>query len=76
MADEILAGTRAEAVQWLAGWAYKTSTRMLQRAMERAWQEAFEHRPATLLAPRPAGDAQHVTPTIMSIDIYYLFAAL
>lgn len=53
VADEILAGTRAEAVQWLAGWAYKTSTRMLQRAMERAWQEAFEHRPATYWLPDP-----------------------
>ena len=53
VADEILAGTSAAAVQWLAGWAYKTSARMLQRAMERAWQEAFEHRPATYWLPDP-----------------------
>jgi hypothetical protein len=51
VADEILAGTRAEAVQWLAGCAYKTSTRVLQRAMEQAWREAFEHRPATYWLP-------------------------
>jgi hypothetical protein len=53
VAEEILAGTRAEAVRWLAGWAYKTSTRMLQRAMEQAWNEAFEHRPETYWLPVP-----------------------
>ncbi len=49
--DEILAGTRAEAVQWLATWAHKTCTRMLQRSMDQAWRHAFEHRPAAYFLP-------------------------
>jgi hypothetical protein len=44
--DEIIAGTRADAVQWLARWAYKSCTRMLQQAMEQAWHDAFDHHPA------------------------------
>ena len=46
VADEILAGTRADAVQWLARWAYKTCTRLLQQSMEQAWHESFGNRPA------------------------------
>ena len=59
--DEILAGTRADAVQWLAGWAYKTCTRMLQQSMERAWNDAFDHRPAAYWLP-----TRSVTPTIIT----------
>ena len=56
--DEILAGTRADAVQWLARWAHKTCTRMLQQSMEQAWHDAFDHRPAFHWLPTPT-----VTPT-------------
>jgi hypothetical protein len=44
VAGEILAGTRADAVQWLARWAHKTCTRMLQQSMEQAWHESFDNR--------------------------------
>ena len=43
--DEIFAGTRADAMQWLARWAHRTCTRMLQQSMEQAWHDAFDHRP-------------------------------
>lgn len=56
--DEILAGTCADAVQWLAGWAHKTCTRMLQQSMEQAWHDAFDHRPDVYWLPAPS-----VTPT-------------
>lgn len=46
VADEVLAGTRAEIVQWLATHAYRTSARVLQRAMGEAWNAAFDHHPA------------------------------
>ena len=44
VAGEILAGRRADAVQWLARWAHKTCTRMLQQSMEQAWHESFDNR--------------------------------
>ena len=59
VADETRAGTRADAVQWLAGWAHKACTRMLQSSMEQAWNDAFDHRPAAHWLP-----ALTVTPTI------------
>ena len=49
--DEIPAGTRVEALRWLAGWAYRTCTSLLQRSMEQAWRQAFEHRPAEFWLP-------------------------
>ncbi len=57
--DEIRAGTRADAVQWLAGWAHKACIRVLQQSMEQAWNDAFDHRPAVHWLP-----ALTVTPTI------------
>jgi hypothetical protein len=51
VADEVHAGICADAMQWLARWAYKTSTRTLQRSMEQAWSAAFEHRPAAYWYP-------------------------
>ena len=53
VADEILEGTRAEAVQRLARWAYKTYMRMLQQSMQQAWNDAFDHRPASYWLPEP-----------------------
>jgi hypothetical protein len=58
VADEILAGTPADAAQWLAYWAHKTCTRILQQSMEQAWHVAFDNRPAVYWLPTP-----HVTPT-------------
>lgn len=49
--DEFLAGARAEAVQWLAGWAHKTCGEMLQGSMERAWRTALAHVPAEYWIP-------------------------
>lgn len=49
--EEFLAGARAEAVQWLAGWAHKTCGEMLQRSMERAWRSALAHVPAEYWVP-------------------------
>lgn len=57
--DEVLAGTRADVVQWLARFAHKTCTRMLQQSMEQAWHDAFDHHPATHWHPEPP----LVTPT-------------
>jgi len=57
--DEIRTGTRADAVQWLAGWAHKACIRVLQQSMEQAWNEAFDRRPAVHWLP-----ALTVTPTI------------
>lgn len=51
--DEVLAGTRADIVQWLSGWAYKTCTRMLHQSMEQAWRDGFDHRPADYWLPNP-----------------------
>ena len=46
VADEVLAGTRAQIVQWLATHAHRTSARLLERAMGEAWNAAFDHHPA------------------------------
>lgn len=46
MADEILAGHPADAIQWLARQAYQTRTQILEQSMELAWHEAFYHHPA------------------------------
>jgi hypothetical protein len=59
VADEIRTGTRADAMQWLAGWTHKTCNRMLQQSMEQAWHDAFDHHPAVHWLPAP-----DVTPTI------------
>lgn len=61
VADEIRAGTRADVVQWLAGWAHRTCGRLLQQSMEQAWNDAFDHRPADHWLP-----ALPVTPTIIT----------
>ena len=53
VADEILAGIPAEALQWLAYWAHKTCTRILQQSMMQAWHDAFDHRPAIYWLPTP-----------------------
>ena len=50
--DEFLAGTRADAVQWLASWAHRTCSRMLRLSMEQAWSDGF-HRPAGYWLPTP-----------------------
>jgi hypothetical protein len=42
----MLAGTRAAAVRWLAGWAHSACTMRLQQSMEQAWRGAFDHHPA------------------------------
>ncbi|WP_405804494.1 hypothetical protein [Streptomyces sp. NBC_01187] len=66
--DEIHTDTPAEAVQWLAGWAHKTCTRLLQQSMRQAWEAAFDRHRAEVpkhryhagrRAPHP-----NVTPTI------------
>jgi hypothetical protein len=44
--NEMLAGTRAAAVRWLAGWAHSACTMRLQQSMEQAWRGAFDHHPA------------------------------
>lgn len=42
--DELQAGTRsADLLEWLATQAYKTSTLVLEQAMEEAWHRAFDH---------------------------------
>jgi hypothetical protein len=51
IAKEVLAGTDAPAVEWLANWAYSTSIIILQQSMESAWRHAFEHRPADFWLP-------------------------
>ena len=58
VADEILTGTPADALQWLAYWAHKTCTRILQQSMEGAWWAAFDHRPSAYWPPTAP-----VTPT-------------
>ena len=40
--EEINTGTRAEIMQWLATWAHKTCTSLLQHSMDQAWHEAFD----------------------------------
>lgn len=39
--DELLAGARANLVEWLATQAYRTSTLLLDQSMEEAWRRAF-----------------------------------
>lgn len=46
VADEVIAGTRADAVEWLAGWVYRECDRALQQSMQQAWHDAFDHHPA------------------------------
>ena len=46
VADEILAGHPADAIQWLARQAYQTCTQILGQSMELAWHDAFYHHPA------------------------------
>jgi hypothetical protein len=41
VADEVSAGTRADAVQWLASSARRTCARILQQSMHQAWRGAF-----------------------------------
>ncbi|MET9259512.1 hypothetical protein [Amycolatopsis sp. NPDC004079] len=41
--EEALSGQRTDAVEWLAGAAYRHHNRQLQRSMEAAWQRAFDH---------------------------------
>lgn len=59
VAEEVLAGTRSDAVQWLAGWVHRECTRTLQRSMEQAWHAAFDHLPASHWTP----ETPDVTPT-------------
>jgi hypothetical protein len=40
--DEVTAGTRPDLVEWLAKWAYRTSTVRLEQSMEEAWHDAFD----------------------------------
>jgi hypothetical protein len=49
--DEVLVGTRADAVEWLARWVHKACARILQESMEQAWHDAFDHHPATYWRP-------------------------
>ena len=53
VAEEFLTDAGAEAVGWLANWAYSTSLRLLQQSMQLAWRHAFEHRPAEFWLPDP-----------------------
>ncbi|MGH4023380.1 MAG: hypothetical protein ACRDRV_02215 [Pseudonocardiaceae bacterium] len=46
LADEVLTGTPAEVVEWLARCFHRTCIRMLQHSMEQAWRDAFDHHPA------------------------------
>lgn len=61
LADEVLAGTRADAVEWLAGWFHRTCTRMLQRSMDGAWHAAFDHHPVTYWHPKRSCDTDQYT---------------
>ncbi|MGW1087384.1 hypothetical protein ACWD4L_13805 [Streptomyces sp. NPDC002596] len=45
VADEVVAGTRPEIVQWLATHAHRTSAKLLQHSMGEAWNAAFDHHP-------------------------------
>lgn len=51
--DQVLAGTRGDVVQWLAGRAHRTCTRILQRSMDQAWHDAFDHGPVARWLPKP-----------------------
>jgi hypothetical protein len=70
VADEIPAGTRADSVQWLAGWAHKACIRMLQQSMEQSWHDAFDHRPAVhwLSALTVTPTNTNITPLSAEID--------
>jgi hypothetical protein len=59
IADEVLAGARADAVQWLAAWVHRSCKRMLQQSMEQAWRHGFDHLTASHWVPQ----APPVTPT-------------
>jgi hypothetical protein len=72
--DAIFAGTRTDAVQWLARWAHKSCTRMVQQSMEQAWHDAFDHRPAVYWLPTPPAVYWLPTPPVTPTNTY--FAAL
>ncbi|MFE3269947.1 hypothetical protein [Streptomyces sp. NPDC059215] len=42
VADTLLAGERPDLVQWLATWAHRSSTRILEYSMQDAWDRAFD----------------------------------
>jgi hypothetical protein len=56
LADEVLAGTRGDAVEWLAGWFHRTCIRTLQRSMDQAWHAAFDHHSAAYWHPKRSCD--------------------
>ncbi|WP_331733139.1 ribbon-helix-helix domain-containing protein (plasmid) [Embleya sp. NBC_00888] len=58
VADEVLAGTDAAIVRWLAGWAHRTCNRVLQQSMEQSWRDAFQHHPADFWRPTSACDTE------------------
>ncbi|MFI1808388.1 hypothetical protein ACH415_32775 [Streptomyces californicus] len=45
VADEVVASTRSEIVQWLATHAHRTTATLLQHSMGEAWNAAFDHHP-------------------------------
>lgn len=59
LANEVRTGTRADAVEWLAGWFYRTCNWMLQVSMDRAWHAGFDHHPAAYWHPRRSCDTDH-----------------
>ncbi|MDQ7808261.1 hypothetical protein Q5425_31395 [Amycolatopsis sp. A133] len=66
VADEAVSGQRADAVKWLAHVAHQTCSRQLQRSMEAAWRQAFDHSPKGVwLRERRANTSAElrVTPT-------------